>query len=421
MPVFDATFRFSGFYIARRGMLIEFEVGNFRSFRDPAVLSLAAAGLNGHEDNVFEAGRYRLLPSAALYGQNAAGKSNLLLALVFMRNFVLASSKDTQAKEPIYLEPFELDVGTREQPARFEVRFLLDGVTYRYGFEADRHRIRAEWLFQATKIQETKLFTRENQEIKVGTKFPEGVAFKAWTRENALFLSVVAQFNGPISTRILSWFNTMILFHGLAKGRATRSREMLESPKQKKKLMSLMKKADLNIQDLRIMKQPGEFIFMGSSAFLGSVHTLYDGDRRVDKVVLDFDAAESHGTKKFFQIAGPVLDALEQGAVMIVDEFDSQLHPLLSLALLHLFHSPETNPRHAQLIFATHDTLLLRHGRLRRDQIWFVEKDRQEGSRLYSLAEIKVRKDEAFDKNYLDGRYGAVPAPDLGNYLQDLP
>jgi len=402
-------------------MLIEFEVGNFRSFRDPSVLSLAAAGIDGHEDNIFEAGRYRLLPSAALYGPNAGGKSNLLLALVFMRNFVLSSSKDMQAMEPIFLEPFELDVRTREQPARFEVRFLLEDVTYRYGFEADRRRIHTEWLFRATRIKETELFTRENQEIQIGAKFPEGVAFKPWTRENALFLSVVAQFNGPISTRILAWFDAMILFHGLARGQATRSREMLESPKQKKRLMSLMRKADLSIQDLRVMKQSHEFVFMGSSASLGSVHALYDGDRRIDKTVLDFETAESHGTKKFFQIAGPVLDALEQGSVMIVDELDSQLHPLLSLALLHLFHSPETNPRHAQLIFATHDTLLLRHGRLRRDQIWFVEKDRQESSRLYSLAEIKVRKDEAFDKNYLDGRYGAVPSPDLGSYLQDLP
>ncbi len=421
-------------------MLIEFEVGNCRSFRDPVVLSLAAAAINEHEENVIESGRYRLLPSAALYGANASGKSNLLGAFVFMRNFVLASSKDTQTKDLINVQPFLLDTQTPEKPSRFEMRFLLDDMTYRYGFEVDRYRIHSEWLFQATKIKETELFTRENQEIKVSVKFPEGESLQAKTRDNALYLSVVAQFNGPVATRILAWFDAMIPLHGLADGQYGRSMEWLSDPVRADKLFSLLKKADLDIEGLRVIEhkadpKPLQLVFTqkgkgelvvplsrtsGPFQRLESVHALYEDGKRIGQVAMDFETAESHGTRKFFQIAGPVLDALEQGRVMIVDEFDSRLHPLLSLALVHLFHSPKTNPHHAQLIFATHDTLLLRHGKLRRDQIWFVEKDRQECSKLYSLAEIKVRKEEAFDKNYLDGRYGAVPNPELGDFLQDV-
>lgn len=417
-------------------MLIEFEVGNYASFKTPVRFSMAALSpiKEWRDSNVFKAGRFNLLRSAAIYGANASGKSNFLNALVGMRWFVLNSSKETQANEPIDFKPFKLDASFEQRPSRFEVRFLLDRVMYRYGFEADSRAVRAEWLFHAPKVKETPLFLRQEEEIDVDSHFKEGQGKEDLTRENVLFLSLVAHLNGALAAKILRWFASIGPLHGLHDiGHAHRSISMLKSPEGREKILHFLKTADLGIEDLELNEtvldlSPISQIFgeearklipresMQAKGFsITSVHAKYSDGRRVGTARLDFEKEESEGTKKFFRLAGPILESLDTGAIVIVDEMDAKIHPLLNLAIVRLFNSPKTNPRNAQLIFATHDTNLLRCGQLRRDQIWFVEKNREEASDLYSLAAfklprgIKVRNDAALAKNYIAGRYGAVP------------
>ena len=418
-------------------MLIEFEVANFLSFHKPVRLSMVAAApiKERQEENVFDAGRQRLLKSAAIYGANASGKSNLLSAFSFMRWLALNSSKETQAEEHIRVKPFKLDVKTGTQPSRFEVVFSLEnGVRYRYGFEADATRITAEWLFLAKVRAETTLFVRDENGIQLGAKFTEGRDLEEKTRANSLFLSVVAQFNGPVATRVLNWFRSARPLHaGVPNGRHVgRSIEMLQEGDQHKKLLAFLRHADLCIEDLEATEReanipPPSFmteegkqelkkkVAMLKWVSLSSMHGVYDHGKRVSQTSLDFESAESDGTQKFFHLAGPILDALENGSILLVDELEAGLHPLLTRAIVRLFNSSESNPKNAQLIFTTHDTNLLSDAGLRRDQIWFVEKDRAEATDLYSLAEFKlpkggkVRNDAAIGKNYIQGRYGAVP------------
>ena len=417
-------------------MLIEFRTGNYLSFKKPVTLSLLAANpVKEHEDtNVIPLDRYRLLRSAAVYGANASGKSNLLNALVFMRWFVISSSKEGQAQEAIGVDPFRLDVATESKPSLLETTFLLNGLRYRYGFEADRKRIHREWLLKAERIKETPLFLREDDGIEVMRGFAEGRGIEERTRENALFLSVVANFNGQTAMKIVEWFQDLRAIHGLHEGQyAPVSIEMLKDDEQRPDFVEFIRRADLGVRDLLIkeedfdtsqalqyLTEEGRKRFLrdfaeAKTVSINTVHNKYSDTDIVGTALMDFDDDESEGTRKFLRLAGPMLQALKEGAVVIADELEAKLHPLLTRALVRLFLSKKTNPNNAQLVFTTHDTNLLRHLNLRRDQVWFTEKTQQEATDLYSLAEIrlpkgtKVRKDASFDRDYVRGKYGAVP------------
>jgi uncharacterized protein len=411
-------------------MLIEFEVGNYLSFKKPVRLSMLAANpikdyLN---ENTFEAGRYRLLKGAVIYGANASGKSNLLDAMAFMCWFVQVSSKATQVDEKIQVRPFKLDTTTENAPSHFQICFLQNGQHYRYGFEADNKAIRKEWLFHK-KTREVALFLREDDSIDVHKDFSEGKGLEERTRENALFLSVVAQFNGEIAGNILKWFKGVVPIHGLMDNYYEEFTARLNQNKVEwSSLMEFMRRADVGIEDMSVNElsfddesskpQPKELRRKEPKTkkyIISSVHQKFHDGIKKGQVIFDFSTEESEGTKKFFRIAGPILESLKNGYVVIIDELDAKLHPLLTKAIVRLFNSAASNPKNAQLVFVTHDTNLLNDGKFRRDQIWFTEKNQQEASDLYSLAEIKlpkgtkVRKDEALEKNYIKGRYGAIP------------
>jgi AAA15 family ATPase/GTPase len=416
-------------------MLIDFEVGNYLSFKDPVRLSMVAATPIKEflDKNTFEAGRLRLLRSAVIYGANASGKSNLLAALHFMGWFVLNSSKEMQVDEEIRATPFKLDAKSEKNPSHFEIRFLLNDVCYRYGFEVDRVAVKKEWLFRAEKVKEEALFLREGDGIEVAGDFSEGNGLEEKTRNNALFLSVAAQFNGQISGDILRGFKGLRTLHGLQDQRYERyTANLLQDESMRNRLVEFIRRADVGIEDLIVSELtldedvkgvPEELRpkIRGPKQFkMTTVHRKFRDGVAEGVANLDFSTEESEGTKKFFRIAGPVLDCLRNGYVVAVDELDAKLHPLLTKAIVHLFNSAESNPKNAQLIFVTHDTNLLHYGKLRRDQVWFTEKNEQVSTSLYSLAEfklpegVKVRNDAAFEKNYIEGRYGAVPF--LGNF-----
>lgn len=419
-------------------MLIEFSVGNFRSFKDIVTLSMAAAKLSSKdkaldENNVFEAaGTPPLLTSAAIYGANASGKSNLVAAINFMRGFVLDSHRETQPTGEIGVERFRLSVETVAQPSHFEMIFVVDGTRYRYGFEATPERVESEWLFSVPSAREAKLFERIGDDIDLSERFREGREIEARTRSNALFLSVVAQFNGPIAQRVTQWFRQMGIASGL-QDRGMRQytvRRFLDGT-YRDDIRELIGRLDLGIDDIAVEKISTPVAFdlpdsmpealrtalatlrnlPGGEFF--AVRTIHgragNGETPAMQEVFDLDNQESEGTKKLFSMAGPLVKALKEGQLLVIDELDARLHPLMTREIIALFNSKQTNPQHAQLIFTTHDTNLLDNRLLRRDQIWFTEKDRQGATQLYSLAEFKVRNDASFEKDYIHGRYGAVP------------
>jgi AAA15 family ATPase/GTPase len=283
--------------------------------------------------------------------------------------------------------------------------------------------------------KEATLFIREADEIKPSPKFfREGKGLEGKTRSNALFLSVVAQFNGEISKSIIKWFNLLGIVSGLDDTfyRGFTIKQVIEG-KYKSEIVQLVKSLDIDINDIEGIKVDKSQVKLPSKMdqdfrafFLKSIqdkelltvktkHPKLDAQGQpVGSVTFDMDANESHGTQKAFYLAGPILDVLSQGRVLIIDEMEARLHPLVTQALIGLFNSIETNPKRAQLIFTTHDTNLLSKKLFRRDQIWFVEKDNFYASHLYSLAEIKfdkskVRNDASYEDDYLKGRYGAIP------------
>lgn len=422
-------------------MLIEFSVSNYRSFKDEVSFSMVASSLKErsaelNENNIFAAhGGVELLKSAAIYGANASGKSNLIGAIHFMVGFVRNSHKSSDPTGGIDVEPFRLSTQTEDEPSSFEIIFITKGKRYRYGFEVTSERVEAEWLYVAPKVRESRLFERDGDEIKLGDKFKgEGRDLIERTRPNALFLSVVAQFDGETAQEVLSWFRSLGIATSLShlnKGMRLFTESMLDDKDSAQAIGSLIKRLDLGIDDLQIEKRvsspeplpkeaPEElrtalepFLNLVGEQEQTTVRTIHrkvdDAGRPVESELFYLDRHESEGTKKLFSLSGPLIDALKSGDVLIIDELDARLHPLLTREVVSLFNDPEQNRNNAQLVFVIQDTNLLDNQLMRRDQIWFVEKDRQGASYLYSLAEFKLRNDATFEKDYIQGRYGAIP------------
>lgn len=402
------------------------------SFKDTVTFSMVAANLKSKipeldEMNIFP---YRksvnLLKSAAIYGANASGKSNLIKGFSFLRNFVINSSKETQATEKIKVEHYRLSTITEEQPSFFEIIFVIENVRYRYGFEINQSSIISEWLYRA-KVRETLLFQRSVDDISLAGTFTEGKGLEGKTRSNALFLSVCAQWNGEIATSIIEWFKSCGVISGLNDiGYRQYTEQQLESPEAKEKILNFIQKFDFAISDLNLkhttitedsipkgMPEPLTKFFLDQGGKKTNVFTSHkkfnERDEYVSDELFDLDVNESDGTRKAFALSGPLLDVLANGKVMIVDELDARFHPIITQAIVQVFHDKDINTKNAQLIFATHDTNLLDNKFLRRDQVWFTEKNKYGASDLYSLVDFKVRNDASFEKDYISGKYGGIP------------
>lgn len=392
-------------------MLIQFSVGNFLSFKEQSTLSLVASALKDiqilAEDVIFNIGEtdLALLKSATIYGANASGKSNFIKALDFFKWYVINSSKDIQAGERVNVESFRLSSSTAEEPSYFEAIFCNTEYQYRYGFEADENMVHSEWLYQKAnkkRAKEVELFYRDEDGFNIHSKFIIGKELinKQMVRTNALLLSVAAQFNDAVAVEIVKWLNdTTIISGSNEKNIWDLATIRLDDLKMKQRIVDFSRYADLGIENIEKV----------NNAII-SMHTQYDDEgNEVKLIYFPFKKNESEGTIKYFSLAYPIIDALDNGKRLIIDEFDSKMHPLLTCRIIALFNSKETNPKNAQLIFTTHDTNLLSASIFRRDQIWFTQKDRFGATELYSLAEYKVRNDASFEKDYLSGKYGAIP------------
>lgn len=396
-------------------MLVNFTFKNFRSFRDEMTLSMEAASIQELSDAVVKSCGEELLPVAVMYGANSSGKSNVLKALKAMRDVLLNSVK-LNPKDRLDAEPFSLDLTSSSEPTSFEIQFTLNGSRFRYGFDYTSEVIIAEWLYEKRPGErEFELFLRSGDEFKISkTRFSEGIGKQGATPANRLFVSLVAQLNGKVSQSILDWFSNIEYMSGMdGKGYAGKTLEMLFLDKAgASEIKKIFSETNLGFDALDIELVDSNATRMKAE----SVHKLYDANGNMVGIrSFPMDKMESEGTKKMIEIAGPIVDAIRLGQILIVDELDAKLHPFLTRKIISMFMDKDLNKSGAQLIFATHDTNLLNIQYLRRDQIWFTEKDKTDSTELYSLVEFrdeagnKVRNDRNIEKDYINGRYGAIP------------
>lgn len=417
-------------------MFLQFSVNNFRSIKDTVTFSMATASKDN--DNSFKVKNYELLKSAVIYGANASGKSNVLKAMAFMGNIVLNKTKIIQSTDTLPHDPFKLNTVTQDASSTFEIVFFIDAVKYRYGFEADITTVYSEWLYEDTKGKEAKLFYRDSEEEHYvnPTRFAEGFLFfdkvtsKIKVSKNQLFIWKCDQDDGEISKSILKWFSRFNLIDGLDHSRYINyTMEKMEDIEFKNKIVELVKSADIGIADIEMQKEDvpldifekmplpeklKELILKDGglqSVAVNTYHKKFDeNNNEIGTVVFELDDEESVGTQKFFRMSAPILNTLQEGKILMIDELDASLHPMLTKHLINLFHDKTINTKNAQLIFATHDTNLLKPYIFRRDQIWLTEKNKYGTTDIYSLAQFKnVRKKEDFEKQYIQGKYGAIP------------
>ncbi len=426
-------------------MLIEFSVGNYRSFKEKVTFSMVAANVIAKDKKLDDTNVFavdddlRLLKSAAIYGANASGKSNLAKALSFMNLFMINSSRETQNIDKIGVEPFRLSTEAEGEPSYFELVFLMDSRKYRYGFEATQERIISEWLFHVPNSREARLFERKLDNFNVSGNY-KAAGIPKRTRANALFLSVSAQFNVELAEKILEWTTDKLnIISGLDdENYLDYTISCLMDNENTTEILQLVKRLDLGIDEIQVKEEdftvnslpeyiPDELKKLivkdtgGKATSITTIHRKFDGSGSFQSLeAFDLGNHESEGTRKIFALAGPLVNTLQEGGVLIVDELDARLHPLISRAIVKLFNSNDTNPNNAQLIFMTHDTNLLSNKLFRRDQIWFTEKNRYGATDLYSLAEykVKVRNDASFESDYIKGKYGAIPY--IGNLMHLL-
>lgn len=412
-------------------MLIEFRVKNFRSLRDEQVLSLVASKDNTLADTHTLATGVKAAPSlvcsAAIYGANSGGKSNLIKALQYMRGVVMESATVIQPGQTYAVQPFRLDAESASQPTEFEVTFIVDGVRYQYGFAMTAQRIVSEHLLVYKAFKPQRWFERHFEEgtgkdaydFGPGLKGPKNL-WEGATRPNALFLSMAVQLNSEILRPVFDWFaGGLVIFNEQAQLSPQVSIQMLKQAEGRKQICDFLSAADISIADIEVVtrKVPGQAVHFDLVAGKTEVRTeeMEEHQLRFSHVTEQGKAVfelmdESSGTRNLLFLTGPVMDILRKGLTLVIDELDTSLHTLLVRELVRLFHRPEVNTGGAQLIFTTHDTSLLdAPGLFRRDQVWFVEKDRDQASALVSLCEFSPRKNEALERGYLMGRYGAVP------------
>lgn len=411
-------------------MLVEFRTKNFRSLRDEQVLSLVASPDKTQKDTNTLPTQLKAAPhlvrSAVIYGANASGKSNLIKALQYMRGVVLESAM-LQPNQAFNVQPFRLDTTSAQEPTEFEVTFILEGVRYQYGFAMTPKRILREHLLVYKAFKPQRWFERQfdtetgkdHYEFGPGMKGQKSL-WEGATRANALFLSMAVQLNSETLRPVFNWFaQQLVIFNEASQLAPTFSVQMLKAADQRKAICDFLRAADISISDIDVVTQkaPSQVVHIDRDTGVTEVKTeeIEQHELKFHHVVGDtravFDASdESSGTRNLLALTGPVMDILRKGLTLVVDELDTSLHTHLVQALVRLFHTPEINTSGAQLIFTTHDTSLLdAYGLFRRDQIWFVEKEADQSSALYSLVEFSPRKNEALEKGYLQGRYGAVP------------
>lgn len=401
--------------------LLKFSVANFRSIFTKRSISFIASSIKDEpRENIVSYDRIKYLRTCAIYGANSSGKTNLILAMGFMSAMLKDSAKLNDGEELPY-DPFALLTTSDSKPTFFEVCFVIDNDKYRYGYEYNESIIVSEWLYCSTTRtnREKPLFIRTKNGIAIDEgRFKEGIGLESKTNDNRLFVSLVAQLGGEdtISKAVMSFFMNFNIISGLSdSGYHDITKEIFLTEREEAiKAIELFKDLQLGFNDV-IAKELKED--NGKKEIkIYTQHPIRYGSGKVKKnMYFNMDYMESAGSKKIFELAGPIVNTLLKGKVLVIDELDAKMHPLISQHIVEVFNDPTKNINNAQLIFSTHDTHLLSSEILRRDQIWFTEKDERDETDVYSMMDIvyadgsKPRSDSNLEKNYIMGRYGAIP------------
>lgn len=438
-------------------MLVEFSVENYRSIKEKQTLSMVASTeetlLASNSFPMPNSKKIRLLTSTAIYGPNASGKSNLVQAIQTFQRIVLNSASRMQVGDRFPVQPFLFDTAYEQKPTGFEVIFIQDNIRYAYGISLDQKRVYEEWLLAYPKGRAKTCFSRrynpENPDLEPENhgyewSFPslkgEKKRIQQLVRPNSLFLSHAAQNNHPELTEIFSWFlaDLKIINCENIFLRVYTAQLCQTNPQLKNFILTILRQADFDIYDIAVKTEalPNHQqnlldaipLFLSKKVFqqesnepvveeLYQLFKLYQTEKfflmhKLENAENDFRELqleqESEGTQRLFEIAGFVLEVLIEGKIIIIDELDRSMHPILARELVRMFNNPEINKNHAQLIFTTHDTTLLDREIFRADQIGFTEKNHSQ-TKLYSLLEFRPREDESLQRGYLLGRYGAIP------------
>lgn len=424
-------------------MLIEFQFKNYRSFRDEAVLSMEATGVGNFKNCLIEYNNRKLLPAAAIYGKNGGGKSNVIRAYWLAVQFIRNAQRSQHEKAPIPVVPFMLNDYSKEEPTEFEFVYVIDGIKYNYGFAATKEKIVREFLYHAPKGQRAMVFSREEQKFTFTEDKLRRNLISETIAPNQLFFSIACTMNDTACVKAMKWFREAIYF----------SRDYSDIPQQLleysndngmlKAIASYAQAADLGIEDMQFEFNSKEIdekldwpdnvpegIRAALTQFMRalsessnqaeaklklgevtatSLHTGIDKAGKHQQYKLELED-ESDGTRKLMALAPAIESALRSGGVLLVDEIEKEMHPMLVNYIIAKFQSKRTNTNGAQLIFTTHNTELMNMELLRKDQLYFADKNPADGSsELYSISDFNTRTTENIRKGYLAGKYGATP------------
>ena len=425
-------------------MLIKMEIGNFRSIKEDFLFSMIASKsdhslernlIMGNDAVNISDGVTRnslgkdnnLLRSAAIYGANASGKSNCLLALIYLK-YIITSSINTMPGDKIAFDPFKLNKKYLSKPCKFDIEFISEGVRYNYGASFTDEEIIEEYLYYYPKGSLAKVFERKNGIYNFTIDKAKQKRYSGETLKNNFYLVTSSKRSYDPSARAFRWFNELLtpVSQEMRKNIVYTLKLVEKDADAKQTIIKVLRNADFGITNFKsqieeVLYEDLPEKFKNIESFHGKkgdvfkrvdLSLLHEGtDENGNKIEIPFELEdESAGTKIMFSLLGPWIDSFKRGLVLVIDELDCELHPLLCKFLIQMFNDPEFNVHNAQLIFTAHNTYLMNSELLRRDQIWFTEKNSDIGNtEIYSLLEYKQRQGSNFEKCYLNGKYGAIP------------
>ena len=424
-------------------MLIEFKFSNYRSFRDETVLSMEATGLGTFKNCLIQEKSTKLMPGVAIYGKNGGGKSNVIRAFWLAVQFIKNAQRTQHEKAEIPVMPFGLNDYSKKQPTSFDFIYVLNGIKYWYGFSATKEKIISEYLYHAPKGQKALIFSRTGQDFS----FTEDKAKRNMIGEmvagNQLFFSVACTMNDSACVSAMKWFRECVFFSRDYTDIPKQLLEYAENKSMLKAITDYAKTADLGIDDMQFefdnkeIKDDNSFpeyipegIKEALTKFMNvlsetsnnsevrlrmgevTAKAIHQGENKDgSKMLYSLDLSEeSDGTRKLMSLAPAIESALQNGGILLVDELERELHPMLVNFIVSKFQSKNTNRKAAQIIFTTHNTELMNMELLRKDQLYFVDKRDNDGvSELYCISEFATRTTDNIRKGYLVGKYGATP------------
>ena len=432
-------------------MLIEFSFKNYRSFRDETVLSMEATRIGTFKGCLIAYNNMKLLPGAAILGKNGGGKSNVIRAFWLAVQFIKNAQRTQHEKAEVPVIPFALNDYSATEPTEFSFIYTLDNIKYWYSFAATRDKIFSESLYYAPKGQKAMVFSRKGQKFTFTADKARRKLIGETVAKNQLYFSVACTMNDAVCSSAMKWFRDKVYF---SRDYSDIPRQLLEyssDPNMLKAITTYAKAADFGIEDMQFEINSNEIdsdivfpsdvpegIKAALQQFLqileetsnnsevslkmnevkaAALHFGLNRDGNSARYSLDL-ADESDGTRKFIALAPAIESALSNGGILLIDEIEKELHPMLVEYVVAKFQSKKTNPNGAQVVFTTHNTELLNMELLRKDQLYFADKRREDGvSELYSISDFSTRTTENIRKGYLLGKYGATPNIEIEEVL----